>query len=97
MNVLVSFMSEFIFGNKDNIKCEFKVDIFIKFFYLCLNFCNDFNEYWILWGDDNDDLFQEWRMGCGIVVLISIIGINFFNFCYFEYISIFLENYFVDW
>lgn len=36
-------------------------------------------------------------MGCGIVVLISIIGINFFNFCYFEYISIFLENYFVDW
>lgn len=56
MNVLVSFMSEFIFGNKDNIKCEFKVDIFIKFFYLCLNFCNDFNEYWILWGDDNDDL-----------------------------------------
>lgn len=96
-NAPVSSTSEFIFGNKDNTKCEFKADIFTKFSYPCSNLCNDSNEYWISWGDDNDDLIQEWRMGRGTVVLTSIIGTNPFNFRYPEYISISSENYPADW
>lgn len=96
-NAPVSSTSEFIFGNKDNTKCEFKADIFTKFSYPCSSLCNDSNEYWISWGDDNDDLIQEWRMGRGTVVLTSIIGTNPFNFRYPEYISISSENYPADW
>uniref|UniRef100_A0A8W8NAY2 Farnesoic acid O-methyl transferase domain-containing protein n=1 Tax=Magallana gigas TaxID=29159 RepID=A0A8W8NAY2_MAGGI len=75
----------------------FRADIFTKFSYPCSNLCNDSNEYWISWGDDNDDLIQEWRMGRGTVVLTSIIGTNPFNFRYPEYISISSENYPADW
>ncbi|XP_061181511.1 uncharacterized protein LOC133190057 [Saccostrea echinata] len=74
LDILPTLTREFIFGNKNNTKCEFGDNIYTKFSYACSNACDSFDDYWISWYYDTYNTVQEWKMGRGIVVSKELIG-----------------------